>query len=315
MGPAQGVGTLIGTDNPLPYWTGPTQASGNAVSCEWVENSAAPSGHVLRFTFGPGSAFDEAYVEQTVPIGGSRSAVIGHIARASYLASGGYTGTLSFTVAVAYLDADGDVVGSEETALGANPASGDVDQTHQEIPTVSVTTDLTDVASLRIRLTVNRTGAVGTPVLDVADVRLDAGHPYIVIPDLLARTANWRPSHLVQSGGVVEIRPQGALTGKLSISSSYTGASGVPLRLAEIAAPSTPSSGGYYTYAKSDGHAYGKNDAGAEFGLGIQRGSGSPEGVVTGSVADLYVDTAGGVGTTLYVKESGDGTNTGWAAK
>jgi hypothetical protein len=43
-------------------------------------------------------------------------------------------------------------------------------------------------------------------------------------------------------------------------------------------------------------------------------GTGSPEGVVTAVVGRLYTDSAGGVGTTLYVKEVGTG-NTGWSAK
>lgn len=41
-------------------------------------------------------------------------------------------------------------------------------------------------------------------------------------------------------------------------------------------------------------------------------GPGSPEGVVTAVVCDLYFRTDGGSGTTLYIKESGTG-NTGWA--
>lgn len=44
-------------------------------------------------------------------------------------------------------------------------------------------------------------------------------------------------------------------------------------------------------------------------------GTGSPEGVVTGSPGDLYTNTSGGASTTLYVKESGAATNTGWVAK
>jgi len=46
----------------------------------------------------------------------------------------------------------------------------------------------------------------------------------------------------------------------------------------------------------------------------IKRGAGTPEGVVAGKVGDMFTRTDGGVGTTLYVKESGTG-NTGWAAK
>lgn len=43
------------------------------------------------------------------------------------------------------------------------------------------------------------------------------------------------------------------------------------------------------------------------------RGTGSPEGAVTGNIGDVFHRTDGGAGTTLYVKESGTG-NTGWAA-
>lgn len=43
-------------------------------------------------------------------------------------------------------------------------------------------------------------------------------------------------------------------------------------------------------------------------------GTGSPEGVVTASPGAMYLNTSGGVNTTLYVKESGNG-NTGWIAK
>lgn len=44
-------------------------------------------------------------------------------------------------------------------------------------------------------------------------------------------------------------------------------------------------------------------------------GSGSPNGAVTASPGALYVSTAGGAGTTLYVKESGVGTSAGWVGK
>jgi len=43
-------------------------------------------------------------------------------------------------------------------------------------------------------------------------------------------------------------------------------------------------------------------------------GVGNPEGVVTAGTGKIYTDSDGGVGSTLYVKETGTG-NTGWAAK
>ncbi|HYG78338.1 MAG TPA: hypothetical protein VEK08_25270 [Planctomycetota bacterium] len=47
----------------------------------------------------------------------------------------------------------------------------------------------------------------------------------------------------------------------------------------------------------------------------IRSGVGIPNGIVNGSIGDLFLRTDGGVGTTLYVKESGNATNTGWVAK
>lgn len=44
-------------------------------------------------------------------------------------------------------------------------------------------------------------------------------------------------------------------------------------------------------------------------------GSGSPNGAVSASPGRLYVNTAGGSATTLWVKESGVATNTGWVGK
>ena len=50
-------------------------------------------------------------------------------------------------------------------------------------------------------------------------------------------------------------------------------------------------------------------------GVTISSGAVTPNTNVTGSVGDLYTWTGGGAGTTLWVKESGAATNTGWVAK
>lgn len=47
----------------------------------------------------------------------------------------------------------------------------------------------------------------------------------------------------------------------------------------------------------------------------IHSGTGNPNNNVVGNVGDLFLRTDGGAGTTLYVKESGNGNNTGWVAK
>ncbi|MMZ49671.1 hypothetical protein D1872_113750 [compost metagenome] len=45
------------------------------------------------------------------------------------------------------------------------------------------------------------------------------------------------------------------------------------------------------------------------------KGAGSPEGVVSAPVGAIYQRTDGGANTTLYVKQSNAGGNTGWVAK
>ncbi len=47
----------------------------------------------------------------------------------------------------------------------------------------------------------------------------------------------------------------------------------------------------------------------------IRIGTGSPEGAVAAPVGSLFLRTNGGTSTTLYVKETGAATNTGWVAK
>lgn len=50
-------------------------------------------------------------------------------------------------------------------------------------------------------------------------------------------------------------------------------------------------------------------------GLTFKTGTGSPEAAVAAQIGSLYLRQDGGANTTLYVKESGAGTNTGWIAK
>jgi hypothetical protein len=44
-------------------------------------------------------------------------------------------------------------------------------------------------------------------------------------------------------------------------------------------------------------------------------GTGAPEGVVAAPVGSLFLRTNGGTSTSLYVKETGTTTSSGWVAK
>lgn len=50
-------------------------------------------------------------------------------------------------------------------------------------------------------------------------------------------------------------------------------------------------------------------------GVKVLKGYGSPENNFSAQVGSIYQRLDGGANTTLYIKESGDNTNTGWAAK
>lgn len=49
--------------------------------------------------------------------------------------------------------------------------------------------------------------------------------------------------------------------------------------------------------------------------LPVFTGKGSPEGALVATIGSLYLRLDGGTSTVLYVKESGDGLNTGWIPK
>lgn len=51
------------------------------------------------------------------------------------------------------------------------------------------------------------------------------------------------------------------------------------------------------------------------YDLRLKFGTGSPLNVVVADIGTLYMRTDGGAGTTLYVKEAGNGLSTGWVAK
>ncbi len=76
------------------------------------------------------------------------------------------------------------------------------------------------------------------------------------------------------------------------------------------------------TYPKVVTDKYGRVVGGAELQLAdmpvplswFHVGSGTPNGVVSAPMGHIYINTLGGAGTTLWVKQSGS-SNTGWVGK
>jgi hypothetical protein len=107
-----------------------------------------------------------------------------------------------------------------------------------------------------------------------------------------------------------------------TISSDITVMSGAELRMlgGSLRGALTIQSGGIYT---QQGLSASANLRAATYEIGsaasgnstITGGTGSPEGIVTANPGSLFLRTDGGTLMTLYVKETGVATNTGWIAK
>lgn len=52
----------------------------------------------------------------------------------------------------------------------------------------------------------------------------------------------------------------------------------------------------------------------SSYDLRVKFGTGSPAAVVVADRGTIYMRTDGGASTTMYIKESGDGTSAGWRA-
>lgn len=118
--------------------------------------------------------------------------------------------------------------------------------------------------------------------------------------------------YLGLGAGVTTVSANGNVSGTdLTNVGVYTGASDATQR-------SNSSALGYNALYDANNQVALGNSAVTQLKMGIvrwTRGAGSPAGVVLGSPGDLYSNTNGGAGTTLYVKESGSNTTAGWVAK
>ena len=131
-----------------------------------------------------------------------------------------------------------------------------------------------------------------------------------------------RPIDFV-TGGVVRMSIAAAGTvavaGSITVASSITGAGQTGINASGVITIVNrcllyPPSDGVLTISNNAGTGFTRLEFGAT-NLGISRGTGSPEGVVTALVGSLYIRTDGGVLSTLYVKESSPTPSTGWVAK
>lgn len=239
-------------NNPLGYWTGPTQVAGGMITCSYVADASSPSGYNLRFTIQPnGAASDEAYVEQIINIGGSRDRAYAHGLRTSIMNTGAVN--MNATTELQYLTVAGVATGSANAISNAITAGATTRR--QQSPLAPPA----DAYYLRVRIGAARGAAAvsATTTIEYPSIRIEKQSGRIWIPEE-SSPASHNPAPLLQDQGIVQVYGD----------NGFWVAEG-PLILTEQTAPGTPDSGSYYIYPKSsDSLLYGKNDAGTEVALG-----------------------------------------------
>ena len=169
------VASSLAGSNFAPGWRF-VQSSNTAITAAQVQNSAAPAGSNLRFTFGAGAANDEAYIEQLVDITGSAVS-----SREAYrLTAAASDAALEVTTQVQYLRADGVITGSPQE-LTTVPFSPPASQT-----TVLNATGATNAKYARLRVIVRRGAAstTGGKTIDLLEVRRDRPASQLSLSDI-----------------------------------------------------------------------------------------------------------------------------------
>lgn len=281
QGPPNANDYIDPQNNPMPYWAGPTQVSGGAIQVSWVVDSSSPSGYNMRFTVNPGAASDEAYMEQLIPVGGSRARYSGNAVRAAMLRVTASDNGFQGYVALQYLDVTGAAVGSSTSTTLAWTADGSLQNnvTYAQAPTSS--SPVATSALLRIRVGVKRNTAAATAsgVFDASDIRSDRASPYVLVAESTT-PGSYAAALLAQTGGALILAPNGAAGSTVTINGAtnnmavtLVSGGGVDLQgyihFIGMAAPSAPALGDVVVYAKGDGHLYTKNDVSTETRLDV----------------------------------------------
>lgn len=110
------------TTNPVPFWTF-AKSSGTAITASAENDTASPSGHVIRFTAAAGAAGDYSYIQQIVPIFASRGRNFGVRPSATFLAPASVSALAAYFECI-YLDADKATIGSATSATTAGTTIG-----------------------------------------------------------------------------------------------------------------------------------------------------------------------------------------------
>lgn len=190
VGPPEGVSTAIGSNNNLPYWTGPHVVSGSSITVSQVPDASGTE-YNLRFDMAPGAAGDEVYMEHLARIPHSKAFTVVPTAIAYCpTALMGTAGSAKTYIVAQYLQADGTTTTGPEnvnvswstlTMLNAQPGNL---RTREAYPNTTGVVPA-DAAFVRIRVGLKRDAAATTAAggVEITDVRLQRGDIQALLTD------------------------------------------------------------------------------------------------------------------------------------
>ena len=219
--------------NPLPYWSFAV-VSGTSTTAMSVLDSATASGRSVVFSMVAGSAGDEAYIEQIVPVNGSVTRSYSYIP-AVVLTQVTNNAMVAF-INGQYLKNDGVTTtgASKEFAplFSALAGTTDIDMVEDSGTAWSAAEVPADAYFLRVRVGIRRgaEAAGSSGQVKVGEIRLVAGGPKLVVAEG-GVPASYSPFTIIQNGGSTTIANNWpALSGVTSgIYLTRTGASTGPM--------------------------------------------------------------------------------------
>jgi len=225
--PPDDASATITADNPLPYWTFTDVSSAGAITCAIVNDAAAASTNVLRFTVASGTLISKvATLTRYIPVASSASRSFSFYAEATL-----QNGTNS-TQSVVRLEGawyKSDAVTT--TGTGFDSGSYTFDQflsvkgiTAPDLyigtPYVTATAP-SDAAYLKITIRITTAATQSADrTIDLTEVRVTNGLPEVLFTDRNNPTT-YQPGVISAQSGVLTIKP--ALSAAIATSTAVTG--------------------------------------------------------------------------------------------
>jgi hypothetical protein len=162
--------------NTMPFWTS-TVVSGNAVKIRSVADPTSASGRLLQFDMAAGAAGDEAYIEQVIPVNGSRGQSYGYFLRPGILVPASTSAVVAY-VNGQYLKNDGVTAtgASFESSAALNLLSG---ATYEFEANAFGGNAPADAYYLQMRIGIRRGAAAAgqTQTVQFTEARIEVGTP------------------------------------------------------------------------------------------------------------------------------------------